>query len=186
MQRQPICGRRHIKPIEPKVRSRVVGGYEVYPPHSQPWMVAFANASRHFTSCGGTLIHPSFVISAMHCFWFNEKSMAVLGLHDKARPEYTLQWINIKNRYADPRNDWPESCYGLSYDVVMLELEKPAKLGTAFPNVALACLGESIKTYDGYLTYTMGWGQQVPFWNESSLPPNNNRLQLVKQQIIPP
>ena len=92
---QHLCGRRHIKPIEPKVISRVVAGYEVYPPHSQPWIVAFANISRKFASCGGTLIHPKFVISAMHCFDSLSsvvlRSIAVLGLHDKANLEEDLQ-----------------------------------------------------------------------------------------------
>ena len=143
---QHQCGRRQIKPIEPRVQSRVVAGYEVYPPHSQPWIVAFANSSRKFASCGGTLIHPKFVISAMHCFDSLSsvvlRSIAVLGLHDKANPGEDVQWINIKNRYPDPRIDFSKEKYWLSYDMVMQELEKSAKLGDAYPNVAMECLGE--------------------------------------------
>ena len=167
-----VCGRRYIKPIEPDVESyhsgssRVVAGYEVYPPHSQPWIVAFANPNRQLSSCAGTLIHPNFVISAMHCFESKgdlfERSIAVLGLHDKENPGDQSQWIKIKNLYPDPRIDIADITegkdYWRSYDLIMLELETPANLGKDFPNVGIACLGEASKTYDGYLTYIIGWG----------------------------
>ena len=77
-----------------------------------------------------------------------DKSIAVLGLHDKENPGDQLQWITIKNRFPDPRIDWSQDPFWEKYDLIMLELEALAKLGKDFPNVGLACLGESSKTYD--------------------------------------
>lgn len=44
---------------------RIVGGYEAVP-HSFPWQVSFQKTSG-FHFCGGTLIHPNYVLTAGHC-----------------------------------------------------------------------------------------------------------------------
>ena len=48
-----------------------LGGSDVTPPHSQPWMVALIyNAQGTFLQrqfCGGTLINDSIVLTAAHC-----------------------------------------------------------------------------------------------------------------------
>ena len=62
--------------------SRIVGGYEAVP-GSWPWQ-AYLKWKGSFT-CGGTLIHPQWVLSAGHCFYGGEDPedwIIVLGEHD--------------------------------------------------------------------------------------------------------
>ncbi|EDO42297.1 predicted protein, partial [Nematostella vectensis] len=50
------CGQRPM--------TRVIGGEDAAP-HSWPWQVSLRVHGRH--NCGGTLIHPDWVVTAAHC-----------------------------------------------------------------------------------------------------------------------
>ena len=69
---------------------QIINGYEVNPPHSQPWVVGFADENKKGVFCGGTLINKNTAISAQHCFDSSEdrkeKVYAVLGLHNMKEP----------------------------------------------------------------------------------------------------
>ncbi|XP_033018368.1 acrosin-like [Lacerta agilis] len=61
-----VCGRR---PLAGSSNLRVVGGSNVLP-GTWPWMVSFqiTTYKGYFSTCGGFLISPRFVLSAAHCF----------------------------------------------------------------------------------------------------------------------
>lgn len=63
------CGDPIIKPHESVILERIVGGSPALE-GSWPWQVDMQDAliEPNGHQCGGTLIHPSYVITAAHCF----------------------------------------------------------------------------------------------------------------------
>ena len=59
----PVCGTRPARYSSPL---RVVGGSEVKP-GTWPWMVSLHGGSDQKFFCGGTVINPSWVLTAGHC-----------------------------------------------------------------------------------------------------------------------
>lgn len=60
------CGLRNILYSNIRRTRRIVGGRESVP-NSWPWMVAlFYNQTK--LGCGGSIINPSWIITAAHCF----------------------------------------------------------------------------------------------------------------------
>lgn len=49
----------------PMAGGRIVGGTKAHP-GEWPWVVSIQTATYHF--CGGSIIHPWWVLSAAHCF----------------------------------------------------------------------------------------------------------------------
>ncbi|NWU72492.1 CTRC protein, partial [Pterocles burchelli] len=74
------CGQPAVPPL---LGSRVVGGEDAVP-HSWPWQVSLQslNAGTWQHLCGGTLIDPSWVLTAAHCISKTRTYRVVLGLQD--------------------------------------------------------------------------------------------------------
>lgn len=58
---------------------RVVGGTEVNPPFKYPWMAALAQGNSLL--CGGTLIAPSYILTAAHCSYVTQAQNLAVLLH---------------------------------------------------------------------------------------------------------
>ncbi|EDO27230.1 predicted protein, partial [Nematostella vectensis] len=118
-----------------KPSTRIVGGTAA-PKNAWPWQAQLRSASG-FPFCGGTLVHPRFVVTASHCI--DKKTPSSLrirlGAHRRAESgESTVQDFRVKRiikheRYSNPVN--------LANDIAVIELEEPARLNRA---VNLACL----------------------------------------------
>uniref|UniRef100_A0A8C8GR58 Plasmin n=1 Tax=Oncorhynchus tshawytscha TaxID=74940 RepID=A0A8C8GR58_ONCTS len=140
------CGQPVTKPR--RCFGRIVGGC-VSKPHSWPWQISLrTNTGVHF--CGGTLIAPQWVLTAVHCLESSKRPsayMVVLGTHTEGANEPSKQERKLEKLILGPGET----------DIALLKLESPAIIND---KVLPACLPE--KDYvvpPGTECYVTGWGE---------------------------
>eukprot|EP00091_Calanus_sinicus_P017379 TRINITY_DN3756_c0_g1_i1.p1 TRINITY_DN3756_c0_g1~~TRINITY_DN3756_c0_g1_i1.p1 ORF type:complete len:185 (-),score=38.65 TRINITY_DN3756_c0_g1_i1:380-934(-) len=126
------CGINYIQPENVGNATRIVGGVEAVP-GSWPWQ-AYLKFKGSFT-CGGTLIHPEWVLSAAHCFSHHEHVKdweIILGEHDDTVEEGWEQAMEVSTVVVHP--DYNQ--HDIDYDFTLIKLAKPVELTD---HVAPAC-----------------------------------------------
>lgn len=145
------CGRPAIAPhLEDH---RIVGGREAVA-GSWPWQVSLRLSGRHM--CGGTLIHPLWVLSATHCFnnnWRTDDWTVMLGQQELRTTGRHQQLHNVSHIIM--RKDYDD--ISSVHDVALVKLASPATLNDY---VNLACLA-SVPLQPHTTCYVTGFGETL-------------------------
>ena len=150
------CGITYIEPENVENTTRILGGFEAVP-GSWPWQ-AYLKFQGEFY-CGGTLIHPEWVLSAGHCFAGFENPedwQIVMGEHDDEIEEGWEQPIDVATVIVHPKYNAED----IDFDFTLIKLAHPVELND---HVAPACFPEVEADMEmtfppGKVCITSGWG----------------------------
>ncbi|XP_032644520.1 hepatocyte growth factor activator serine protease [Chelonoidis abingdonii] len=150
------CGRRHKK--RSFIRPRIIGGSSSLP-GSHPWLAAIYIGN---SFCGGSLVHPCWVVSAAHCFAnspLKSSIRIVLGQHLFNKTTDVTQTFEIEKYILHP--DY--SVFNpTEHDIVLIRLKKNNQrcaVKTQF--VQPVCLPESGMSFpDQHKCQIAGWGHR--------------------------
>ncbi|XP_026043212.1 granzyme K-like [Astatotilapia calliptera] len=103
--------------IQPGRGSEIINGKEVEP-HSLPFMAYVRSVTNSW--CGGTLIHPQWVLTAAHCtgsYW------VMLGAHSRTKNEHSKQLRVVEKSFPHPGY----CCAKHDNDLMLLKLKEPVR-----------------------------------------------------------
>jgi len=175
------CGRRRSD-----LRSqRIVGGVRSAR-GEWPWQVSLHQRNPHTGQllnqhCGGTLIDPSWVLTAAHCivdplfgftippvFWIVK--LGHIELSDQHPPRLATVSKIITHKYFDTKT-W-------NHDIALVKLRTPLRLDL-LANINTVCLPAARDNYENHLCHVTGWGKVMENGSDSEL------LQKIAVPVIP-
>lgn len=152
---QPKCGVRNFNVLQPRISGEEKAGNAEF-----PWMVMvlkkMPNAEFYNYQCGGSLIHPSAVLTAAHC---------VLNIKPKFLYIRAGEWDMANNNEILPHQDRDIKSVvihrdfylpTLLNDIAILILKTPVELAE---NVNTVCLPPPNYSFDKERCLVSGWGK---------------------------
>lgn len=144
----PACGQATV------AAGRVIGGTDASA-GEWPWQAKLETRKDGFI-CGGSLIAPTWVMTAAHCISETDPSMYTVTLGDlnREKPEDTEQKFSARRVVPHPEYNSPVP---VNNDIALIELTRPV-VRTSFVNtVCLPSESEVVST--GTKCFVSGWGQ---------------------------
>ncbi|KAL8616871.1 hypothetical protein ACOMHN_041790 [Nucella lapillus] len=148
-----VCGTR---PARYESALRVVGGTEVKP-GTWPWLVSLHGGSAHKFFCGGSVVHPQWVLTAGHCVGggTRETSYWTLIAGHTRRQAYSSH-----RQFRKPRRLIVHPGYNhttVDNDIALIQLDKPFILSDYLRPVCLPRPNQDIDV--GTRCIVAGWGK---------------------------
>lgn len=153
--------------IPPTLEARIVNG-ERAKPNSWPWQVSMQvwpdsrPEPTFFHTCGGTLIHKNWVMTAAHCFirYADElqRWRMCLGKHNLTFTEPSERCFNVSGIYRHEGFKYP-TVPTVEFDIALVRLDGDV---TTSDEISFACLPSNEEMLPhGKKCYATGWGDET-------------------------
>ncbi|XP_078095855.1 trypsin [Mustelus asterias] len=128
---------------------RIIGGAEVVP-HSIPYQASLQIRSVHY--CSGSLINPSWILSAAHCAKPPYLITVVLGEHSLSKSDGNEQYYKVARLILFPYYRYTT----FRHDIMLLKMNKPAKQNAYINPIAIPTSDKTLPA--NTLCTVSGWG----------------------------
>ncbi|WP_353571341.1 serine protease [Candidatus Albibeggiatoa sp. nov. BB20] len=144
-------------------QTRIVGGEDATE-GAYPWIVSIHETGDNESYCGGSLIHPQWVLTAAHCLdnsagtrtLDSSEIFVVIGAYDYREWETEALQVEVEQIIQHP--DWKNKSDVIFPDIGLVKLKNPV---TSVEPISIVRDDDSDLFDAGNIAIAMGWGRTV-------------------------